>query len=904
MKKFLIILSILLLGGVGYFTYFQWEKQANLTNWSFVPQNALAVYESSDPIATLDGISSTAVWQNLSSLPLFEQLTKQLDVLDTISIDGNFKSLFKNTNTIVSLHQKSSDSFDFLFVAAIDNLSKHAFVSLALVHFRDLGYPKKTREYLDFTISEISIPGSSDIFTYIFYKNYFIGSFSAFLVEDAIRTVSNDENISFQNKFAELQNISKLLKDEGNLYFNLSNWEALFGGVLKENQPFPVAKSAFLDLKINEKSLNLTGFTFVNEPTEFLTTVIQKPGDNFDMAEIIPNQSAWVYHYNLSDQEKFASKLESYFLISDNDVLKKRQDLVAKHDFDVTYLFQLLDDEIGIVTLEPYRLTHKDKLLILEIQDMGEALKFINSVSEREASKVEDTVYVEQFGDFEIRKLPIADFPYSLLGEIADGFESAFYLQYRNYLVFSNNLLQLKNLTLAIENENTWSKSLNIKRFLDQSNKSANFSLFINTPRAWLQTTAKLKPSWEEIAKENQFSLRNFEFITAQFSAVDNKFYTNITAHQPNPIGNNIPDKVKTIASIALPDFIITKPYLITNHNTKAKEVFIQDSSYHVHQFTNNLKNLWSQDIGEPIVSQINQMDYYKNGRLQVAFATQKKIHLIDRNGDYIAGFPKTIPSGFDIEHFSIIDYDNSKNYRFAIVDIKGNVFLTDKNVKALQGWSPKAFDSPLVQSPQHYRIGRKDIIITIQTNGQINVLNRRGEPMSGFPLKLEKDIKSEIFVKESNELASSSIHVITEDGENIEISLTGKLINREQLYKPSAQSSFQLINDVSNESFMIMRRTERKYEILSETGQLLFEKDYFSRKQLYPQYYKLGGGINYMIFVDSGGAFLYIYDMTGRLVTGRPLTATMPISLLKRENTYQIYRVVDKNLENISLAF
>lgn len=904
MKKFLIILTLLLLGGVGYFTYTKWVREAEFTNWSFVPQNALMIYESPNPLEALENISETSIWKNLVSTPLFGNLTENLNVLDTISGDGNFKSIFKHTNTLISLHQKSSDDFDFLLIAEIDDLSKHAFVSHTLVHFRKLGYQKKTREYLDFTISEIDLPNRNETFTFIFYQKYFIGSFSAFLVEDAIRTVANSEADSFNNKFKELQKITKLEKDEGNIYVNFTNYDAILNGIFKTDISKSIAKSSYLDLKIRDKAINLSGFTFLDEPTEFLSTLAQKPGAAFDMAEIIPTQSAWAFHYNLSDPLDFASKLESYFLISDNGVLQKRKDQLTKHDFDVTYLFQLIDEEIGLITLEPNRPTHKDQLLILEIKDIGEALRFFNSVSEREAAKTQDTVYVEKFGDYEIRKLPIVDFPYSFLGEIALGFESAFYLQYRNYIVFSNNLLQLKNLTLSIDNENTWSKSLKIKKLLDQSNQSANFSLFINTPRSWGQFTSSLKDSWVDVVRDNQFQLRKLEFISAQFSAIDNKFYTNITVHQNFSSGNSIPNNANTISSISLPEIIITKPYLIRNHNTKEYEVVIQDSSHYVHQFGSNLENLWSKNLGEKIISSIKQIDYYKNGKLQIAFATKKHIHIIDRNGDYVPGFPKAMLGQRDVQHFSIIDYDNSKNYRFGIVDIKGNVYLTDKDINPLNGWNPKVFDSPLNQAPQHYRIGRKDIIVVIQKNGKINVLNRKGEKQYKFPITLNSNINSEVFVKESNELASSSIHIVTAEGEILEISMTGNLLSREQLYKPSANTSFSILNDLSEKSFVILRKTERKYEVLSETGELLFEKDYFSAKSLYPQFYKLGGGLNYVTLVDAGGAFLYIYDMEGVLVTGRPLTATMPISLLKYENEYQIYRVVDKNLELISLSF
>lgn len=904
MKKLLIIIAILLLGGVGYFTYLKWVKNADITKWSFVPKNSLVVYESPDPLGSFNEIAKTNIWKNFSSLPLFGAMDKNLKVLDTIGGKGNFNRLFENTNILVSLHQISSTDFDFLYVAEIDNLSKHAFISQALIYYRRQNYIKKTRNYLGFTITEIKIPKSVDTFTFIFYKNYFIGSFSAFLVEDGIRTVTGEEIGSFEKEFDELSQITKLKKDEGNLYVNLSKFSLLYNGFFQETTTFSLAKSAFTDLKITDQRINLSGFSFLNNPDEFLSTLTQKPGSSFDMAEVIPMQSASAFHYNFSDPLTFASKLESYLMITEDRVLQARERLLNAHDFDISYTYQLIDEEIGLINLEPMRPNQKDQLLILEVKDMGESLKFFNSVAERKAASTRDTVYVEKFGNYEIRKLPIEEFPAALLGKIAEGFESSFYLQHRNYLIFSNNLLQLKNLTLAIENEDTWSKSLRIKNFLDEANKAANFSVFVNTPRSWSQFVNRLDGSWKDLAKANQFSLRNMEFLSLQFTAVDNKFYTDATLHQSLVPDNNIPEKIDLLESISLPDFIISKPYLISSHNSKEREVVIQDSSYFIHQFSDKLELIWSKDIGEKIISDIQQIDYYKSDKLQIIFSTASGIHVIDRNGEYIPGFPKSISQDRDIDHISIIDYDNSKNYRFAIANTKGDVYLTDKNVKPLKGWSPKTFDSRLIQPPKHYRIGRKDIIVAIEETGKINVLNRRGEFIEKFPIDIKADIKGNVFIKETNELSTSSIHLVTEIGESIELSLTGTVLSRDQLYKPSTKTQFSLVPDVASESFIILRKTEQKYEILSETGSLLFEKDYFSDKPLYPQYYRLGGGVNYVTFVDSGGAYLYTYDMNGSLVTGRPLTATMPIALLKYEDEYQIYRVVDKNLELISVSF
>ena len=673
------------------------------------------------------------------------------------------------------MHAVSSEDFDLLFTIEIDNLSKHAFVSRALSSFEKKGFSQRSREYLDFTITEIrSKAGES--FTYIFHKNYFVGSFSAYLVEDAIRTISQTEHPSFNQSAPELQNLSKLEMDQGNVYFNFNKYTTLINGISDENLKVNLAKSAYLDLQIKDASINLSGFTFINGSDDYLSVFQQNPGSSFDMAEIIPMETSSAYHINLSVPKEFSQKLEAYLTKHESEAIQKRIEFLNKSDFDVSFTYDLIDGEIGLINLEPIRQGDHDAFLFLEIKDMGEALRYFNSLGEREAQANGDTVYVETFGNYEIRKLPITDYPYALLGEIAEGFENTFYLQYRNYLIFSNNLLQLKNLTIAIENEDTWTKSLRIKKMLDLSNQSANLSLFINTPRAWNSALSSLKPSWKDLASEHSFALRNLEFLALQFSAVDNKFYTSLTAYQPNAPNKRTPNEITTVQSSDFTGKILTKPYLITNHANRAKEVVIQDSTFQVHQLGSDFSSIWSRNIGERIISDISQIDYYKNGKLQIIFATKRQIHVIDRLGEYVAGFPKDIPGDRDLEHLSIIDYDNSKNYRYALANSKGEVYLTDKDVKALEGWSPMIFDSPLTQAPRHYRIGKKDVIVIIQTNGKVNTLERRGFQMKNFPIDLKTNLEGDFFVRETNDLKTSAIHLITTQGESLEFSLRRKV--------------------------------------------------------------------------------------------------------------------------------
>ncbi len=902
MKKFLVFIAVLLLAGTGYFTYENWVKHADISTWSFLPQNAVLVYESDHMLDHISAVNELPIWKNTSKLPPFSAIADNLFLLDTIAGEGNFTNFFKEVETLISVHVTSSTTFDLLFVTEIKNISQHTYLSKALAYFRDLGYKKKTREYLDFTITEITNPETNISFTYIFFKNFFIGSYTAYLVEDAIRTISDDDYPSFAVKNQGLFQVAKMDQDFGNLYINSSRLREIIGTFSPGTSSFNLANSSYLDLKIGADAINLNGFTFSKEESNFLSVFDQLGGSSFDMAEVIPGSTAWAYHLSFDNSNLFRESINKYLSIASPETLTRRTKILDDYDFDVDHTFNLLDAEIGIATLESSNKYQVEKLMILEVNDMGEALRFFNSMTERYATAVNDTIYREQYGEEEIRRLPVDEFPQLLLGDLAEGFDQSYYMSYRNYLIFSNSIYQLKSLLKSIEDEDVWNKSLRFNKFLDRTNDEANLSLYVNTPRAWSSLTRKLKPEWLDFANTWQQPIRNIEFIAFQFSYIDNKFYTNTTFYQPPRATSKSEYDIEVEKAISLPNKITTKPFLVTNHYTKQKEVILQDEKNHVYLISSDFEVLWSMDVSAPVISDFHQVDYYKNGKLQYVFATDKSIHVVDRTGSYLPGFPVQLQDDVQISSFNIIDYDNSRNYRYALSGPEGNLYLTNKDGKLLDGWNPLPLSSATTSPLRHVRVSGRDFIVAQQKNGSIVFKTRRAEDFPGFPIRTETVTTSDFYVNRGNTFTSTYFTTVTGSGELIQINFSGKITKREQLYRPTTETTFSIINDITGDGYLIIRTTGKRYEVLDEDGNVLFEKDYFSKKPMLIQYYKLGGSVEWIAFVDATDQNLYIYNASGQLITGGPIRSGVPISVLQFENYYEIYLAEDNQMSVIRI--
>lgn len=889
MKKLLISIAVLLLIGAGYFTYERWVKHSDLTAWNFVPADAALVIETklTKELSTFQGYPVASILNESSGLNSFRD---GLAFLDSINGDGGFTAIFEETPTVASLHKVSSSKIDFLFVVELENISQNTFANAAIGRLQKSGYRFKTRNYNDFKISEISDQGKT--LTFIFYKNFFLASFTPYLVEDAVRALSDEEIPSFKEEFDQL---NEVVGESNSIYVNYKKLGELNGAFVNEFTDFPVVAGNY-SLLLDSSYFQLSGFSYADDG--WISTHTEQ-ATTFEMAEVVPENTATFYHITSSNFSTWKDKQIDYLRSNDSKVKSYQDSLKKLFDFNADQVFDLVDDEIGIVNLESPRTRDQPKLFILEVKNRDESLQFFSQLTERVALSRNDSVYSESYSENEIRFLPISDFPSTVMGTIASNFEQCFYIAIRNYLVFSNDLQELKNFISLVQNEDTWGKSIRMNNFLERANNTANFSLYVNIPRAYSTFQASLKYEWKDHFTDNATLYKTFDMAAFQYSYLDGKFFTNYTFSQPAKRVKNIP-KTNAQNGIRFAGKLTTKPYLVRTHAHKKFDILVQDSTHTIYYLDPDQNTLWSFNVEDPIRGSIHSIDYYKNGKIQYLFATSNQVYILDRTGATIPGFPKTLPNEQGIDHINLIDYDRSRNYRIAVTDTEGKVYLTDKDLNALDGWNPKDLARQSMVPLDHARLGRSDIMVSIQENGTLNILNRRAQFMKGFPFKTDQKLDKSYFLRKSNSLSNSAITVISTGGELVELNLEGDVIKRDQLIKTSVDASFRLIPDTGGDSFIIIRNEGNTYDVLDDTGNLLFSKDYLSEGSILVQYYQFGAGKDLVIFTDTANQTLYIYDKSGNLITGNPLNSEYEISLIYSSATreFQVFSTSGSNLE------
>jgi hypothetical protein len=166
------------------------------------------------------------------------------------------------------------------------------------------------------------------------------------------------------------------------------------------------------------------------------------------------------------------------------------------------------------------------------------------------------------------------------------------------------------------------------------------------------------------------------------------------------------------------------------NHQTLQNEVFVQDLRNNIYLINQVGRILWKVQLTEPINSEIFQVDYFRNGKLQLLFSTQNTLYLVDRNGNFVDKYPVKLRSPATCG-VSVFDYDGTHEYRLFIACEDRHVYAYTKEGNLLSGWEFETSEGEVSQPVEHFRIGNKDFIV-FGDRFKTYILDRKGNTRIG----------------------------------------------------------------------------------------------------------------------------------------------------------------------------
>lgn len=868
MKKLpfvITIVSFVVLVGA-YLLYTEFINKASTSAWDIVPAETIFVYEGSACETCLEELKASSVLTLINKAVFPSEKDSLKGFTDLIL--SNFRQ-----GSLISLHITKKDDFDFVFyLSHSPKLDQQFDALITQIQRKQVGKNIiiSDREYSGVKIFEVSLKERT--FSWIRIDDVWVSSFTSVLIEDVIRTYKL-EGKNFRSELGSVYQLPTIKKDGGNIYLNLRK-AAQYLSLFTSDEPAELihqfGQSALLDVKISDNSnFVLNGFCLdsASNPNYILSSFSGQRPVPFTLKHFVSNRALMFASFGISDGASFSQDLQ-LFNHKNQSLRDTLQKISTTLQVDVGKLTSKLSGELGVCWMESKGQALSKILIISSSQSASDWLAAFNALSQKLSI---DTVFYEKFSDYEIRELPLHRFPEKIFWPLVSGFNTSYYTSLGDAIFIGENLEELKRFLEDIDKEETWGKSVAQNQFLESTLLESNVSLYINTPRVWNVLENSLHPRWKKFVQENRSLIKSLGMGAVQFSHLNDSYYTNISWSYKQ-------DNLTPKTEVASTDKIITnfnetlaKIFIVKSHISKSDEVLIQDSSRNLRLVSADGKVLWKLSLDGFITGDVEQVDYFNNGKLQYFFATPGVLHIVDRLGNYVDPFPVKVRER-EIEFVSIVDYDHSKKYRFLVTGKSGRLWMYDKSGVNLEGWKPKDVGESLFAAPRHYRIRGRDYIVSIRKDGNVYLMNRRGELLKNFPLNLNARPLGEYYLERGNSLETTFFVLISRDGFRIKFTMDGKIHSRETLLKNTVDSKFSMVSEKDFKSYLILRQEPKQLTLFDDNLKQIVVSDFIGNNNAEIQYVDFGAGKIYISITDTGQDLSFVYDAQGNLITALPV--------------------------------
>lgn len=670
--------------------------------YNFIPEEASIIVTVNDIENLETTINNNAFINSISNASVYKNVSRKLNHLNYINTENP---------VVISFLKDKNDSLQFtittkqisnLFIG--DSLPDHKIETLQIAN-------RATKK----------ITFNNEVLYATFKDSIAVAASNSELLEGVLNNKHNKARQKIINTINNEKPVSLILSNtNNNLTHSFFNQETL---LFKDFSDY-----TSIDAVISQDEILLNGITKAADSSKKLINVFKNtiPQEN-ELAKLAPNNCDGFLSFTFNNFKTFKANLDTF---------NKKQDSVT-----VTSLFDNII-ELGTIYFEENQAIVLNSIDVIATKD--------NLLSEQNKVEIFRRIPIYNFskpGLFDTVFYPLVNYN-----------EVKYYCVINQFFVFAKDTETLENIIVNYLNKTTLSSRNYYKNITkDLSNESSILQVFNNNKLKDLldlNLDANLKNSY---FKDYKISALQFVYDThyAHLHAAIKKAKVKIEANA-----------VTELLNIKLDADLLNNPQFVTNHRSKQKEIVVQDINNKLYLISNAGNILWRKQLNGPILGEIKQIDVYKNGKLQLVFATPNRIYLLDRKGRDVTGYPLKFNDEIT-QPLSVFDYDKRKDYRLFVTQGR-NVLLYNAKGETVKGFKFSKAKNVINHQPLHIRIDNKDYIL-IKTDKKLNILSRRGETRVKLASNLEF---SNAPVFNYNKTFTTS----TKDGKIVSIDQKGKV--------------------------------------------------------------------------------------------------------------------------------
>ena len=863
LKVTIPLILILIILFIGYNSYKEVSRNSE-NPLNIIPTNAALILKFNDASKIYTNLNSNDIWGHLRNISLIDSINNPIKKISDFYNQNSL--IFKSHTLFISFHKVGANNSSLLFSS---NFERKSITNNTQINDL-LGKLIKEWQYNNQPLYELQ--QENKILFASFKNDIVFFSENKMLVEDAIRASVSKEKLLLNPRFnSTYKTINK--SAEINLFINynsLIEYTNIFTNKSILNSDFSGWTST--DLSVKNKIITANGFSAINNISNYTDIFSNQSSGKINIVNVIPENTSILISIGFDKAKKLFDQKNKILQIQNNfwNWDKHRKQIQDSCNVNYNEFINELQGEAGIFNTSSNQSKQQQYTFFKSKNSITASSLIQGLISDRKT-----------YAKYTINTIKDANITAQLFGDIFNS-TTPYFINIEDYFIFSSTIASLEYLIDNYTSNNTLANSQHFNNYKNYLSSKSNFFLYINPGKTAISLKEKLQSSYRKDITFNIDSIVKFTAFSLQISRKKDLLLNNINLFYDT----DFKEAIREEWFMQLDTSISMYPQFIYNHFTKEQMIVVQNNDHKVFAINSKGKIIWSMQLNSKILGDISSIDAFKNGKNQCLFNTKSQLYLVDRNGDNVEGFPKSLTCNTKVGH-SLFDYNNTRKYRIIIVGEDNNIYNLDKNGKEIKGWKYERNNNIINKKLSYFRVKNKDYILAernnsstqlLAINGSERVQFEQGVKFNGNSIKIDKE---------------GMLYAITNDGKLWRGTLDGN----------SSQIS---IADLSDNSLFDIIETEKKKQFIYTNNNKVFilNTDFETINS-----FELTNKITNLITNDKGIIFtskneLYLWNIDG-VAEGFPIKSDGYFNIADIDNNGKINLINTKNgfIYNYELA-
>ena len=325
-----------------------------------IPMSASLIMQVNDFRNLFEKVSvHNAIWNELKTIPDFARIDRQLRFLDSLyKYVPDAEQILKNSPSFLSAHFTGKDKVSLMHIFQLPpRYSEKKIVDL----IRGLVVNSGTisiRKYENVSVHEVALLNENAVrnFSFAVYRDILMLSFSATVLEDAIRQIATEDNILSMKGFRAVYATAGKNVD-ANLFINFQNFPKSLSVLVRPEFKAEVrsvrhfAEWAEMDINLLPDMLLMNGFVYPPDSLSSMASLfINQAPQRITADEFLPGSVASFFTVSLSDPGRYFTDYQNF--LREQGLYTTYQNTLASlnstYGIDVTReLLEIMDNEIS-----------------------------------------------------------------------------------------------------------------------------------------------------------------------------------------------------------------------------------------------------------------------------------------------------------------------------------------------------------------------------------------------------------------------------------------------------------------------------------------------------------------------------------------------------------------------------